>query len=191
MPTLIIATDDGVVIKEVPLTKERTTLGRRPYNDVVMDNLAVSGEHAVLHLHGGVVEIEDLHSTNGTFVNGQPVQRQTLRHGDTVGVGRYQIRFTHKASAPPPAQPLNACIQILTGAAAGREMELTKIVTTIGKPGVAVASITHRPHGFVLAHVEGSQPPTINGTDMGEKPASLQSGDVLELADTRMRFVLR
>jgi hypothetical protein len=187
---MIIATDDGVVVKEVPLTKERTTLGRRPYNDVVIDNLAVSGEHAVLHLHGGVVEIEDLHSTNGTFVNGQPVQRQTLRHGDTVDVGRYQIRLTHKDSGPSPTQPLSACIQILTGAAAGREMELTKIVTTIGKPGVAVASITHRPHGYVLIHVEGSQPPSVNGAEISAE-TPLHSGDVLELAGSQMRFVLR
>lgn len=188
---MTIATDDGVVVKEVLLTKERTTLGRRPYNDVVIDNLAVSGEHAVLHLHGGVAEIEDLHSTNGTFVNGRPIQRQTLRHGDTIGVGRYQIRFTHQNSAPPPTQPLSACIQILTGAAAGREMEVTKIVTTIGKPGVAVASITHRPHGFMLTHMEGQQFPTINGAEMSAEPAPLQSGDVLELAGTRMRFLLR
>ena len=49
MPRMIVSID-GVVIKEVQLTKERTTLGRRPYNDIVIDNLAVSGEHAVIHM---------------------------------------------------------------------------------------------------------------------------------------------
>ncbi|MCW0038271.1 FHA domain-containing protein, partial [Acinetobacter baumannii] len=72
MPTLVISID-GAVIKEVQLTKERTTLGRRPYNDIVIDNLAVSGEHAVLSIVDGAVIIEDLRSTNGTYVNGQPI----------------------------------------------------------------------------------------------------------------------
>ena len=94
MPKMIIAID-GVVINEVELQKERTTLGRRPYNDVVIDNLAISGEHAVLHMPvlGGPVEIEDLQSTNGTYVNGTPIQRQVLRSGDVIEMGKYKIRF--------------------------------------------------------------------------------------------------
>lgn len=90
MPKMIVSID-GVVIKEVALTKERTTLGRRPYNDIVIDNLAVSGEHAVLHMAGDAVEVEDIGSTNGTYVNGQPVKRQALRNGDLVEVGKYKI----------------------------------------------------------------------------------------------------
>ena len=96
MPRMIVSID-GVVIKEVQLTKERTTLGRRPYNDIVIDNLAVSGEHAVLHMVGNDVEIEDLGSTNGTYVNAKAVKRQELRNGDTVEVGKYKIRFLQDA----------------------------------------------------------------------------------------------
>ena len=96
MPRMIVSID-GVVIKEVQLTKERTTLGRRPYNDIVIDNLAVSGEHAVLHMVGHDVEIEDLGSTNGTYVNAKAVKRQELRNGDTVEVGKYKIRFLQDA----------------------------------------------------------------------------------------------
>jgi pSer/pThr/pTyr-binding forkhead associated (FHA) protein len=70
MPKMIVSID-GVVIKEVQLTKDRTTLGRRPYNDIVIDNLAVSGEHAVLQMTGSEVHLEDLNSTNGTYVNGK------------------------------------------------------------------------------------------------------------------------
>ena len=92
MPKMIVSID-GVVIKEVQLTKERTTLGRRPYNDIVIDNLAVSGEHAVFHMHGEEVEVEDLGSTNGTYVNGKAAKRQPLRNGDTIEVGKYKIRF--------------------------------------------------------------------------------------------------
>ena len=90
MPKLIVSID-GVVIKEVPLTKERTSLGRRPYNDIVIDNLAVSGEHAVVHLRGDHVEIEDLGSTNGTWVNGRRVDRSPLTPGDRVRVGQLEL----------------------------------------------------------------------------------------------------
>ncbi len=215
MPRMIVSID-GVVIKEVQLTKERTTLGRRPYNDIVIDNLAVSGEHAIFHMLGTDVEIEDLGSTNGTYVNAKAVKRQELRNGDTVEVGKYKIRFLHEAEgenfektmifkpgmvpplgsvsrpaglpgAPAPA-PITAVIKVMSGAAAGREVSLLKVVTTIGKPGVAVASITKRHHGFVLAHVEGPDMPLLNGSAIGLSPVPLKHGDMLELAGTEMQF---
>ncbi|MFN4117860.1 FHA domain-containing protein [Acidovorax sp.] len=216
MPKMIVSID-GVVIKEVQLTKERTTLGRRPYNDIVIDNLAVSGEHAVIHMTGQDVEIEDLGSTNGTYVNAKAVKRQELRNGDTVEVGKYKIRFLHEAdgqnfektmifkpgmvpplgtasrpaplaaAAPAPA-PISAVIRVMSGAAAGREVSLQKVVTTIGKPGVAVASITKRHQGFVLAHVEGPGMPVLNGSAIGASPVQLKHGDRLELAGTEMQF---
>jgi hypothetical protein len=211
----MIVSIDGVVIKEVQLTKERTTLGRRPYNDIVIDNLAVSGEHAVLYMVGNDVEIEDLGSTNGTYVNAKAVKRQELRNGDTVEVGKYKIRFLQDAegqnfektmifkpgmvppvaaarpapAAPAPAPaPISAVIRVMSGAAAGREVSLQKVVTTIGKPGVAVASITKRHQGFVLAHVEGPEMPLLNGTAIGASPVPLKHGDRLELAGTEMQF---
>ena len=100
MPTLVISID-GAVIKEVQLTKERTTLGRRPYNDIVIENLAVSGEHAVIILADGKVSIEDLRSTNGTYVNGRAIQKQPLLNGDLLDIGRYKIRFLDTVSADP------------------------------------------------------------------------------------------
>ena len=216
MPRMIVSID-GVVIKEVQLTKERTTLGRRPYNDIVIDNLAVSGEHAVIHMQGQDVEIEDLGSTNGTYVNAKAVKRQELRNGDTVEVGKYKIRFLHEAEgqnfektmifkpgmvppplgsasrpaplggAPAPA-PVSGIIRVTSGAAAGREVSLQKVVTTIGKPGIAVASITRRHHGFVLAHVEGPEMPLLNGAAIGMSPVPLKHGDRLALAGTEMQF---
>jgi pSer/pThr/pTyr-binding forkhead associated (FHA) protein len=212
----MIVSIDGVVIKEVQLTKERTTLGRRPYNDIVIDNLAVSGEHAIFHMVGHDVEIEDLGSTNGTYVNAKAVKRQELRNGDTVEVGKYKIRFLHEAEgenfektmifkpgmvpplgtasrpaglgAAPAPVPMTAVIKVMSGAAAGREVSLLKVVTTIGKPGVAVASITKRHHGFVLAHVEGPDMPLLNGSAIGMSPVPLKHGDKLELAGTEMQF---
>ena len=217
MPKMIVSID-GVVIKEVQLTKDRTTLGRRPYNDIVIDNLAVSGEHAVLQMMANEVYLEDLNSTNGTYVNGKAVKKQLLQNNDTVEIGKYKIKYINEAATPgydktviikagsiplaaAPARAeggtvaaselagLAAAIKVLSGAAAGREVPLVKVVTTIGKPGVAVAAITKRPHGFVVAHVEGVNKPTLNGAAIGAEPVTLKNGDLLELAGTQMQFV--
>ena len=220
MPKMIVSID-GVVIKEVQLTKDRTSLGRRPYNDVVIDNLAVSGEHAVLQMLGSEVHLEDLNSTNGTYVNGKAVKKQLLLNNDVVEIGKYKIKYANEAadagfdktmifkpvsagavpaiaataSAPlqmpsgTPTAATNAAIKVLSGAAAGREVPLVKVVTTIGKPGVAVAAITRRPHAFVIAHVEGVKKPSLNGTPIGNEPVALKNGDLLELAGTQMQFV--
>ena len=82
-----------------------------------------------------------------------------------------------------------ATIRVMNGAAAGREVALTKVVTTVGKPGVQVASITKRPGGYVLAHVEGAARPAVNGNPLVGETVSLKSGDVIELAGTQMQFV--
>ena len=219
----LVVSLDGVVIKEVQITKDKTTLGRRPYNDIVIDNLAVSGEHAVLQMVGADVFIEDLNSTNGTYINGKAVKKQLLAHNDTVEVGKYKIKFMvedgtdyEKTMIMKPGQmapgapaagystprPTNfgalpgaggnvgpATIRVMNGAAAGREVVLTKVVTTVGKPGVQVASITKRPTGYVLAHVEGAARPTVNSTPLVGETVSLKNGDVIELAGTQMQFV--
>src|SRR6187549_2486333 len=98
MPKMIVSID-GVVIKEVQLTKDRTTLGRRPYNDIVIDNLAVSGEHAVLQMMANDVYLEDLNSTNGTYVNGKAVKKQLLQNNDTVEIGKYKIKYINEAAS--------------------------------------------------------------------------------------------
>jgi len=187
MPSLAIMLD-GVTVKEVELANPRTTIGRRSTNDVVIDHLAVSGNHAVLHLKGQAAEIEDLHSTNGTYVNGEPVARQALRDGDLLGIGRYQIRFRDPAS--PAGASRVGVVRVLSGPGAGREVTLVKVVTTLGKPGEAVASITHRPHGFVLNHVEGAQRPQVNGSTMLDAH-HLSDGDRIALGGVDMEFVLR
>jgi len=217
----LVVSLDGVVIKDVQITKDKTTLGRRPYNDIVIDNLAVSGEHAVLQMVGADVFIEDLNSTNGTYINGKAVKKQLLSHNDTVEIGKYKIKFMvedgtdyektmiMKPGTRPPAAPgqapnsgfgnsgfgslgastIPASIRVLNGAAAGREVALTKVVTTVGKPGVQVASITKRPGGYVLAHVEGALQPTVNGNPVIGETVHLKNGDVIELAGTQMQFV--
>ena len=211
----LVVSLDNVVIKEVQITKERTPLGRRPYNDIGIDNLAVSGEHAVLTAAQSDVFIEDLNSTNGTYINGKAVKKQLLSNNDVVEVGKYRIKFLAEDAedyektmilrpgafgrAPgtigaPPAVPGQAAagpasIKVLNGGAAGREVLLTKVVTTVGKPGVQVASVTKRPGGYVLSHVEGARRPSVNGQPVGEDSISLKHGDIIDLAGTQMQFV--
>jgi len=216
----LVVSLDGVVIKEVQITKDKTTLGRRPYNDMVIDNLAVSGEHAVLQMVGADVFIEDLNSTNGTYINGKAIKKQLLAHNDTVEIGKYKIKYltdepadyektqvVRPGSGTPafgPTQPPSsgfgalgvgntgaASIKVLSGAASGREVALTKVVTTVGKPGVQVASITRRPTGYAFAHVEGAQRPSVNGVPLAGDSVPLRNGDVIELAGTQMQFIFR
>ena len=217
----LVVSLDGVVIKEVQITKDKTTLGRRPYNDIVIDNLAVSGEHGVLQMAGADVFIEDLNSTNGTYINGKAVKKQLLSHNDTIEIGKYKIKFVvddgteYEKTAvlksgsrsslaglgatgtgfvdshltPAGITAAAVTIRVLNGAAAGREVVLSKVVTTVGKPGVQVASITKRPGGYVLAHVEGAMQPSVNGNPLVGETVHLKNGDVIELAGTQMQFV--
>ena len=95
----LVVSLDNVVIKEFQITKERTTLGRRPYNDIVIDNLAVSGEHAVLTAAQSDVYIEDLNSTNGIVIRGKRVRRHALRDGDVISMGQHELLFVDDQSA--------------------------------------------------------------------------------------------
>lgn len=221
MPKLVLSLD-GVALKDVPVAKDRTTIGRRSHNDLVIDNLAVSGEHAVMVRSGDDYFLEDLGSTNGTTVNGQPIKKHLLHSGDVIDIGKYRLRFLSDSSetsgsdvdfdtsqplkrefyspspatipvrppdtAPAPA-PAGALIRILTGANAGRELQLVKALTTIGRPGYQVAVITRRPSGYFIAHVEGDVFPTVNGVNLGSAAHSLKDKDVIELAGVKMEFV--
>ena len=104
--------------------------------------------------------------------------------------GDLELTYTVAEVEGSDGRSASAAIKVMSGAAAGREVPLVKVVTTIGKPGVAVAAITKRPYGFVVAHVEGNNKPTLNGTQIGAEPVTLKDGDVLELAGTQMQFTL-
>ncbi|MGH8740763.1 MAG: FHA domain-containing protein [Burkholderiales bacterium] len=255
----LILSMDGLVLKEIPLTKERTTIGRKPHNDIQIDNLAVSGEHAVIVTILNDSFLEDLGSTNGTVVNGNPIKKHFLQNNDVIELGKYKLKFVGEAApaagekadfektmvlrpsamraaadqakamgggaqaavaqraaaaqqvaasavsagvadkdatkttppAPKPAgQPLGA-IQLLSGANAGKELELTKPLTTLGKPGVQVAVLTRRPQGYFITHVEGANRPMVNGQQIGPAPHALKDHDVIELAGVKMEFFLK
>lgn len=203
MPQLI-ASVEGVEVKHVYLTKERTTLGRRPENDIVLDNPAVSGQHCVFELKGlADVFIEDVGSTNGTFVNNVRVKRQKLEDEDVISISRFRIRYLTATSESgfgatammtmssvlPAAPPVSASFRVLSGTSAGLEIPVIKAVSTFGKPGTSLISVSHRRTGYFASVLDGTQPPTLNGKPMGADPVLLSNADVIELAGTQMQFV--
>jgi hypothetical protein len=318
----LILSLDGMVLREYPLTKERTTIGRKPHNDIVIDNLAVSGEHAMIMTILNDSFLEDLGSTNGTLVNGQPIKKHFLQNNDVVELGKYKLKYVTEAvaaAAPPdfektmvlrappggggaPAKPEAApaaakpadltasqptpknfgdtvvnpemmqsqgvggslreaarqaaaapaqaaapaatasapaaaaarpaapalgiptapmapvpgpaaaaaaaatasqpvaqgaagqaqgTIQILSGPSAGKELPLSKPLTTLGKPGVQVAVIAKRPQGYFITHVEGPTYPVVNGKQLDAQAHALGDHDVIELAGVKMEFFLK
>ena len=232
----LILSMDGLVLKEIPLTKERLTIGRKPHNDIQIDNLAISGEHAAIVTILNDSFLEDMNSTNGTLVNGQAIKKHFLRNLDVVELGKYKLKYMSDvpasgnsqadfektmilrpgvnrtpespvrsfsdtqaglpkppaaaAHSPVPAAP-SAAIQLLNGGNAGKELELTKTLTTLGKPGLQVAVIAKRPHGYFITHVEGAQFPVVNGESLDAQAHLLKDHDVIEIAGIKMEFFLK
>ena len=364
----LILSMDNLVLKEIALNKERTTIGRKPSNDIQIDNLAVSGEHAAIVTILNDSFLEDLGSTNGTFVNGNMVKKHFLQNNDVIELGKYKLKYISEqpsqaaggnyektvvihpkpgfktgegilhnlqaaeqlqprpvdtipdaataaklaaeaksveqrpiaaeakpaaemrpatemrpasemkpvaevkpaaemkpatemkpaaetkstvemrpaaemkpgtglkpaaeprfkpselkpavevkpvAEAKPaaedklkPSEPKPAmatmqqrpsvtaevksarlgAIQILTGPSAGKELDLTKSLTTLGKPGVQVAVITRRPQGYFITHVEGATFPLVNGKALDAQAHPLNDHDIIELGGIKMEF---
>jgi pSer/pThr/pTyr-binding forkhead associated (FHA) protein len=258
----LILSLEGSVIREVPLDKERIMIGRKPSNEIQIENLAVSGEHACIVTILNDSFLEDMGSTNGTLVNGNPIKKHILQNNDVIEIGKYKLKYIAEApahapaedfektmilrpsarpaaapkpanepapaakpSTPPPTPklmtpavsvppaapaakpaaqpapvaaaakpgdpPLLAAVQILTGPSAGRELDLVKNLTTLGKPGLQVAVITRRPQGYFITHVEGAKFPIINGKMIDAQAQPLHDHDVIELAGVKMEFFIK
>jgi FHA domain-containing protein len=220
MPKLILSMD-GLVLKEIVLNKERITIGRKPHNDVQIDNLAISGEHASITTILDDAFLEDRNSTNGTYVNGQSIKKHVLHNNDVIELGKYRLKYLadipvaagaqasidsagmgdpwaegSEPTVPAGEEPKNrsiaeAAVRILNGSNAGKELPLTKAMTTLGKPGVQVAVITRRPHGYYIFHVEGASFPVLNGAPLDAQARCLTDHDILEIAGVRMEFLVK
>jgi pSer/pThr/pTyr-binding forkhead associated (FHA) protein len=211
MPKMIISVD-GVVIGQVALAKERTTLGRRAYNDIVIDNLAVSGEHAVLHMSGGEVEIEDLNSTNGTYVNALAIQKQALKDNDVIEVGGCRIHFRARSNLAVGPGSARSATPEFPGGGGGAGMPMSSAPTEsgalveLGIPVLRVLSGVNEGQDVALQKVvttigksrdavavvtrrrQGYVAAgvegnvTLNGLQLGTEAVALQERDVLELS---------
>ena len=291
----LILSLDSQVLAEYNMSKERYTIGRLADNDVRIDNPTVSGHHSLIINILNDSFLEDLNSTNGTYVNGKLIKKHALQHGDVITIGHHQVRFTdqevpeaeqdefektmvipsgqhsaeqlakaeraaeaaaaaaaaaeipdaaagvrldpeeaaalqdptprrrpetvaHTATAAPVQKPRPAAtttpvshtatatgidpssvphalplakLQVLSGAFAGRELELTKALTTLGRPGVQVAAITRRAEGYYIVHVESGKDgdyPLVNGQPIGAQARKLSDNDVVQLAGVKMGF---
>jgi hypothetical protein len=183
----IIITSENKVIQELELVKERVTIGRKPYNDIVIDHRAVSGQHATITLMLEDAILEDLGSTNGTFVNGEKVYRQKIVDGDKLNIAIFELKYV----ASPPKVAATGKIEVMSGAHVGKRLALNKPLTTIGKPGSAVVAITYAGGAYSASKIEGELGPNINGAMLEAAPRRLVHGDVLDLAGTRMTFLAR
>jgi hypothetical protein len=196
----IIIARDGVIEQEVALTKERMTIGRRSHNDIVLSHPAVSGEHAVITTILDDSFLEDLRSTNGTFVNGQRIGKHFLQHGDAIKLARYQIEYLADGTRPhtsarsdatvplPQAGTPPGRVEVLNGANAGKQLALTKPLTTLGRPAVQVVVISRGVDAYSIAQVEGDAPTLVNGAVLGKQPVRLKNGDIIDLSGTQMAF---
>jgi len=287
----LILSLDSQVLAEYNMKKERYTIGRLPENDVRIDNPAVSGHHSLIINILNDSFLEDLNSTNGTYVNGKLIKKHALQHGDVITIGHHQLRFSDQhaiesdqdefektmvipsgqenadqlakaeqaadaaaaamrdadaavkqdadaaamrdagagvkldadraapVAAEPKAEPLRqtvsldqsalsettagivpgsapdvlplAKLKVLSGSFAGRELELTKTLTTLGRPGVQVAAITRRAEGYYIVHVESGKEgdfPLVNGQPTGAGARKLIDNDIVQLAGVKMGF---
>jgi hypothetical protein len=211
MPKIILTVNE-TILAVLPLTKTRSTIGRRNNNDMIIDHVAISSEHAAIVSINDDFILEDLNSTNGTEVNGHPIKRHYLQNDDVIGLAPYQIKFVMDAKSDDtalgqynttPIVPLDeiavdaddnnviqksAIIKVLNGSSAGKEMTLSKALTTIGRPGVQVAVITRRKHGYFVAHVEGNSYPLVNGVSIESNARQLKFDDVIDLSGTQLVF---
>lgn len=186
----LIISRNGQVEQQIQLSKERMTLGRHPRNDIVLQHPAVSGEHGVIVTILDDSFLEDLHSTNGTFVNGHRIGKHFLQHHDVIKMAKFELRFIADGIRPlAAAQPVLAEISILNGNNAGQHVALTKPQTTLGRAGVLVVVIHRHPDYYTLTHTEGEVAPLLNGTALDRHRAErLSHGDVIDLGGTQMAF---
>jgi hypothetical protein len=164
----------------------------------------VSGEHCVFELEGlADVYLQDLGSTNGTYVNDHMLrERVRLHDGDRIAIGPFRIRYVQASEQPTgfgettafapdmAGRDVQASFQVMTGSSAGLTVPVVKAVTTFGRPGISVVSVSHRRNGYFVSHLGGESPPLLNGQPVGEEPVPLADRDLLDLAGTRMQFQL-
>ena len=232
----LVLSFNGETVREYELDQEIMTIGRKTDNDIHIDNLAVSGNHAKILTILNDSFIEDLDSTNGTLINGEKIAKHALQNGEVIVIGKHELAYVNEAAdagdddfektmiirpdaagmpeeeeadqkleqsigkiasdlaqagAADSSSPGDAILKLMSGANSGKEIQLNKILTTLGKPGVQVAAITRRPTGYFLIVVDAGSSdsnPLVNGTEVGSQAHPLNSGDEVEVAGVKMGF---
>jgi len=183
---------NGVVQGEYDLEKERITVGRKPENDIPIDNLAVSGKHALIITILDDSFLEDLGSTNGTLLNGARVAKTLIKHGDVIQVGNYQFTYFDNDETEyeptmfiqaeieetqildPNAKPTTmatkgerlAGVKIMNGPMAKKVLELRKPFNTIGFNGIKMAMIARNANNYTISALKSNKLRRANDTAM-------------------------
>lgn len=181
------------------LTRPCTRIGRAPGNDIVLAGSTVSSMHAVIMLSGTKLAIEDLGSSNGTFLHRARITRADLQDGSVVRIEGYTLKIVadHRAMAYEPtmlvrssAAARGACLQRLDGPLRGECVPLAKVVNTIGKPGECMVTLIRRGDDFAVRFTGGPGAPRLNGEVLGDTPVRLNAGDLLEMDGRHLQFLL-
>ncbi len=219
MPKILLKFETSV-IKEIPLDKSIFTVGRKPENDIVLDNATVSGHHCKIYEAGGTWFVEDLNSTNGTYVNGKKVLKAGLHANDSVSVVKYSLVFMEGAASkpagggesapaadlPPQRARVQGALEVLEGGADSKtQHDLTNLSTYVGK--TPQANVQYKGAGIFnsgpdIAAVITLRPEgyylipikegfaTHNGNSLTEK-TPLKDDDIIGVGGTKFRFFIK
>jgi len=223
----LVLSSDGAILFQCFIDKERLSVGKASHNQVVINDPAVSEQHAVVIPVGNDHILQNLQSINATLVNGSRVLRHILQHGDVMQFGTFYLRYLNpkaedsdldrtmliaglqrrvntaqRDSRPPTkqvrvptARPANISfpkgrVKFLAGSRAGEVIKLDRVIATFGRRGKELAVVARRPHGYFITHVEGRRATRVNHWSIGKEARLLQHGDVIEVADERLEFLL-
>lgn len=195
--------------------KERIRIGRTPESDIHFDDPSVSTKHAMVITILSESFVQDLDSTNGTFINGNQITKQELKDRDIIRIGNWEMVYqqdededseseetlyddsegekTIMVQRGPSDRTKNTkkfFLKLMSGPAAGKEYEMRKSLVTLGRPGKQVAVITRRPQGYFFTHVEGAGNLSINNEPIGPNARLLNNDDVIELAKLQIQVII-
>lgn len=204
MAKLILSSDKNV-IEDIPIEKDCLTIGRLEENDIHIDSMAISSRHAKIVTMEEDAFLEDLGSTNGTFVNATQITKCALNDGDLITIGTHSLKYVRNLATDEAEQTENvvgnngthatsvlASLQVMNGDDSGKDIPISKKMTTLGKPGEHIAAITQRSGGFYFVHVDGGDEDSesmLNGEPVAGKGEQLKDHDVIEVAGVKMEFV--
>lgn len=200
MAKLTMSTE-GKVVKEIPIDQACLTFGRKKDNDIEIDSMSVSSHHAKLVMIDDQAFVQDLGSTNGTYVNGEKISQAAMDDGDVVTMGTYSLKYAAEAEKASPKKLNGSSVESMSDQTQAhlqildapdnqpRIIPINSKMVTLGKPGTHVAAITQRNDDYYFVHVDGGSedaPSIVNSEPVSER--QLQDHDVIEVAGIKMEF---
>jgi len=195
--------------REIGLKLGDMSVGRSSSCDIVLkDDKSVSSRHALIKTVGNKSTIEDLNSTNGTFIDTKRIQKHELAHGETIIIGEYQMLYRDVVALDAPAfgQPTKSAVPTnvtsqentrvitgypqliaLDGKDTGKHLPLMKEETLLDNPGKNPARISRTAHGYLLTAQVGPGEPRLNDKPVPPSGQLLETGDIISVAGTRFQ----